>query len=97
MKFPIKHCVPISMLTKDTYSDLICRMVSDGYVNMIPHVSYVLASCWNYIGVSMYGDINVYNHPYSFMEVNEWGDYQSIRDEGYPNILKEKFIEEYLK
>lgn len=97
MKFPISHCIPTSLLTKELYSDLICRMVSDGHVNIIPHLSYELVVMWDYLGVSIYGDINTYDHPHSFMGINGWMNYRDLKDENYPNILNKQWLEEYLK
>lgn len=97
MKFPEQYCIPTSLLTRESYSDLICKLVSGGYVNLIPHLSYDLMICWNWLGVGRFGEINTFNHPHSFMEPNDWMDYRDIMDEHYPNVWSRKQLEEYLK
>ena len=98
MIFPIGHCLPTKLLTKESYSDLICKLVTEGNVNLIPHLTYDLMSCWDYIGVTKsYGDIQTYKHPHSFMEPNAWMNYKDIKDSDYPNILTKEWLEDYLK
>jgi len=97
MKFPISHCIPTSLLTRESYSDLICHLVSDGYVNLIPHLGYDLVMMWDYVGVGYYGEIVTFSHPHSFMEPNAWMSYRNVKDANYPNIVTEEFLGEYLK
>lgn len=96
MKFPTSHCIPTSLLTKESYSDLICRLVSDGYVNLIPHLSYDLMLMWGFLGITEYGTIDVFNHPWSFLKINGWMDHIGCDEAKYPNILNKEFLEEYL-
>lgn len=98
MKFPIGHCFPTSYLTRESYSLLICKLVTEGYVNMIPHKGYDMAILWDYIGVSHnHGDIQTYNHPHSFMKINSYMDYRGLADKDFPNIISKELLEEYLK
>ena len=89
MKFKRMHCVPTSLLTQETYSELICKLVSEGYRNQSPHIQVVsLIRCWDYLGVNSYGDIFPYN---------DNRHYASIDYEGFDNVLTEQWLEEYLK
>jgi hypothetical protein len=84
-------------LTKESYSDLICHLVSDGYVNLIPYKTFDLVLWWDYVGVGQYGEINTFNHPHSFMEPNAWMNYRDVKDEDYCNVWNRQQLEEYLK
>ena len=97
MIFPPMHCVHTSNLTEDTYPLLITKLKKDGYVNLVPHLSYQLVIMWDYIGIATYDDINVWTNPYSFMPPNSWGKYLNVKDEDYPNLLTKEWLEEYLK
>lgn len=97
MKFKPKHCVPTSLLTRETYSDLICKLVSDGYVNTIHMYDFSLAQMWNLIGVNEYGELCLYDKPSSFLEINEWMNYLQVKDENYYNIMTKEQLGEYLK
>lgn len=88
MKFLIKHCVPTSLLTQEIYSELICKLVTEGYTNNISNIQLVsLAKMWDYIGVNRFGDILLYDNPTCYLEI----------DEGFDNVLTEQWLEEYLK
>lgn len=97
MKFPPNHCIPTNLLTKETYSLFVCKVVTDGYVNMIPHLDYDLMIIWEYIGCGYYDELTTFSHPYSFMELNAWMKYRDVRDEDYPNTLDKEWLEKYLK
>ena len=97
MKFPVCHCLPTSLLTRESYDELVCRVVSEGHVNMIAHLDYALVTAWDYIGITEYGNLEVFDKPWSFLEVNRWMNYRDIEDENYPNILTKQDLEEYLK
>ncbi len=98
MKFPLKHCVPTALLTPQTYSEFICKLVTDGYENTISNIQILsLAQMWNYIGVDNNGNICLYDKPLSFLEINEWMNYLQVKDEDYPNVLTKQQLEEYLK
>lgn len=89
MRFPRCHCVPTSLLTQEIYSELICKLVTEGYRNQSPHIQIVsLIKCWDYLGVNLYGDIFPYN---------DNRHYASIDCEGFDNVLTEQWLEEYLK
>lgn len=86
--FPVTYCVRTKDLTKESYSDLICLMVSQGYQNLVANLTSIhLIQMWNYIGVTEYGSIEVYDKPYSYLKVNEWFNYLNLRDDEYHNIL----------
>ena len=97
MKFPPNTCIPTSLLTRETYSLLICKLVSDGYVNLIAHLDWELVKLWKYLGCGYYDEITTYNHPHSFMEPNAWMNYRDVRDADYPNIMTKELLGEYLK
>ncbi len=97
MNFPVCHCIPTSLLTRESYDELVCRVVSEGHVNMIAHLDYALVTAWGYLGVGIYDDLNVWNHPHNFMEPNAWIDFRNVKDEEYPNVLTKEWLEEYLK
>lgn len=98
MIFPVGYCLPTTLLTRDSYSLLICKLVTDGYVNMISHKTYDIVILWDYIGVSWgNGDIQTYTHPHSFMEINAYMDYRGVKDEDYPNVITREQLERYLK
>lgn len=97
MKFQLKHCVPTSVLTKETYSLLICKLVTDGYTNCISQYDFELAKMWNLIGVNEYGELCLFDKPSSFLEINEWMNYLQVKDKDYYNILTKEQLEEYLK
>lgn len=89
MRFPRCHCVPTSLLTQEIYSELICKLVSEGYKNQSPHIQIVsLIKCWDYLGVNSYWDIFPYN---------DNRHYASIDYEGFDNVLTEQWLEEYLR
>ena len=89
MNFPVCHCLPTSLLTRESYNELVCRVVSEGHVNMIAHLDYALVTAWEYIGITEYGNLEVFDKPWSFLEVNRWMNYTTHKEEDYPNILKE--------
>lgn len=93
----LKHCVPTSLLTKESYSDLICKLVTQGYTNCISQYDFELVKMWNLIGVNEYGELCLYDKPSSFLEINEWMNYLQVKDDNYPNILTKQDLEEYLK
>jgi len=97
MKFKPKYCLPTSLLTRETYSDLICKLVSDGYVNTIHMYDFSLAQMWGYLGLSEYSEICLYDKPSSFLEINEWMNYLQVPDDKYYNVLTKEQVEEYLK
>ena len=97
MKFPIHSCIATECLTKDDYSTLICKLVTDGYLNMLSHLPFDLMQMWDYIGVDGYECIQTYNQPHSFLQPNAWLDYINVPDKDYPNILTKDQLREYLK
>jgi hypothetical protein len=97
MLFPKKHCIEVAKLSEQEYNLLVHKLTGEGNKNCITHITYELAKCWGYVGVNDYGDIMLYAHPYSFLAVNEWGDYLNVPDKEYPNILTKYWITEYLK
>ncbi len=97
MKFPLKHCVPTALLTPQTYSEFICKLVTDGYINTISMYDLHLVQMWWYIGVNERGEITVFDSASSFLEINEWMNYLQVKDEDYPNVLTKQQLEEYLK
>ena len=97
MKFPMKHCIPTSLLTRETYSDLICKLVSDGYVNTIHMYDFNLIGMWNYLGITEHSEIALYDKPSSFLEINEWMNYLQVKDDQYYNIYTKEQLMEYLK
>lgn len=97
MKYPLKYCIPTSLLTRETYSDLICKLVSDGYVNTIHMYDFSLAQMWGYLGLSEYSEICLYDKPSSFLEINEWMNYLQVPDDKYYNVLTKEQLLEYLK
>lgn len=94
----IGSCIKTSYLTEESYSNLICLLVSSGYTNMIGNLMSVdLVRMWNYLGVTQHGDICTYDHPYSFLEVNAWLKYPvDFKDEDYYNILTEEQLDKLL-
>ncbi len=96
--FPLTYCVKTKDLTKESYSDLICLLVSQGYRNLTANlVTISLLQMWNYLGVTEHGDIVTYDHPFSFLKVNEWLEYPTcMRDEDYYNILTKEQLDKLL-
>lgn len=90
MKFPIKHCLPTtSLLTQEIYSELICKLVTEGYTNTISNIQIVsLVKMWDYVGCNRFGDILLYDNPAFYLEVDE---------EVFDNVLTEQWLEGYLK
>lgn len=89
MKFPLKHCVPTVYLTQEIYSELICKLVTDGYTNTISNIQLIsLVKMWDYIGVNRFGDILLMDNPRFYLEVDK---------ERSDNILSEEQLWEYLK
>ena len=97
MNFPVCHCLPTSLLTRESYDELVCRVVSEGHVNMVAHLDYALVTAWEYIGITEYGNLEVFDKPWSFLEVNGWMNYRDVREEDYPNVLTKEWLERYLK
>lgn len=94
MKFPIKHCLPTSLLTQETYSELICKLVTEGYTNTISNLQIVsLVKMWDYLGVGSYNSIYLYDDPAHYMDVNIWQ--RSTYKQGI-NVLTEEFLWKYL-
>ena len=96
MTFPPNSCIPTSLLTRQSYCDLICHMVSDGYKLMSKVDSSNLFDMWKYIGVTAYNELQLFDKPWSFMEINKWLDYRNIKEQDYPNILDKQFLDNYL-
>lgn len=89
MKFPIQHCLHTSLLTQEMYSELICKMVTEGYVNTISNLQIVsLVKMWGLIGVNQQGDILLYDNNTFYLEVDS---------PNRNNILNEEWLERYLK
>lgn len=88
MKFPISYCIPTSILTQEMYCELICKLVTDGYINNVSNIqSITLAQMWDFLGVNRFGDIFLYDQPTCYTGI----------DEVFDNILDEQWLEGYLK
>ena len=97
MEFPISHCIPTSLLTTELYSNLICHLVSDGYINNISNIQLIsLVQLWDYLGVDENECIVLYDKPLSYMRINQWMDHIQLQDNQYPNILTKEWLEGYL-
>lgn len=88
MKFPPQYCVPTKHLTKESYSWLITKLVTEGYSYDAKLEMHNLFDMWAYCGVNQHGQIHLYSNNLDYIDIDE---------EPFFNILSEEFIREYLK
>lgn len=84
------HCVPTKLLCDKTYKDLTKIWISQGAEYPDKGVSIERIQLWKFIGIDNHNCIQSYDHPWSYMGLNEWMNYKDTPEEDYPNILSEE-------
>lgn len=90
MIFPINHCVPTKYLTKESYSWLLTKLISQGYHHPTKLDDSRWFDMWKYIGCTSSGDIILFDSNKSYLDIDN-------EDDNVNNVLSEEFIKEYLK
>lgn len=87
MNFPINHCIQTKHLTKESYSWLITKLVTEGYSYDSKLEMHNLFDMWKFIGTNGNKDILTYDNNLHYIDIDE---------EPFFNILSEEFVKEYL-
>lgn len=97
MKFKRGDCVRTSDLDFQSYCQLITRLVSEGHhlVNKADVSRFF--DMWDYVGVDQNSEIQLFDRPYSYLEINAWQFKLGVKMDEYPNIVKKEWLDEYLK
>lgn len=88
MNFPTQYCLPTKLLTKESYSWLITKLVSEGYKYDSKLEMHNIFDLWAWCGVNSHGQIHLYSNNLDYIDLDE---------EEFNNVLNEEFIREYLK